>query len=246
MRDKSNNSAVDFLAHWCRLSEVQQRALLALAREMETASSLVENSMEGLSSRFLELAQIAQNQSNRIQAFSEEHADSGIAATTVPLSVFMTSLLDDFDSAVAKGDIDRVRTKMQEMIAKSHKVETALAQSENECTELTKAIEDIVTKIQFQDRTSQRLSTIGDAIKSVSAMMKEMEDETLENVEISPQKDEEDIWIKELVAKIQLGEVRERFIKHALFDKCDDLFTDTEENSSEVDHSEASDDIELF
>lgn len=201
MNQSIKGTRQEFLEHWVHLSEVQRRALFALAKEMQMASDLVETSMIDLSQRFIALAQTSQKQKETL-----------------------AQLAGPFDETA------------QAAISEAQK------QSETICAEFS----DIVTKMQFQDRTAQRLSVIGDALTSLGMMMEKAQKETMGSNVLTPQKSKEDEWVKEMVANMHLDEVRERFIQHALFAKDGCLFDGDEDQKDDTNYADASDDIELF
>lgn len=225
----------EFLAHWCRLSQVQRRALLALSHEIIIACDLVEESIEGLTGRFLGLADNAKKLAMELGQFNFVETET----LRQNLSLLRTTVGTKNDASDALMVLEDVLLRNEENILHQHKMI-------GEAEMVAKGFEDVVTLLQFQDRTSQRLTVISDALQSVAALAVKMHDETLEKIVISQQDQAEDRWIEELVSDIQLGEIRERFIKHALFDKCSTLFAEIEAETDNSDRQDSTDDIELF
>jgi|GEM_PF-1994404 len=301
----------DVLMRWCALSNIQRRALLGLAKEIQTSSDLVESSVSGLSDHFLKLATLAQNQSKRINDFADDatrvefegrhlslsevfssiednlaaivHRVIGLSKNSVHLSYTLEdideklhSLYDDHkgDASVtervqdlrngvklAKDDLkdiatvdisenfnlkDRLESLMSYLVLQSQNMEQALSTSAEDSKILSEYIADIVTKMQFQDRTSQRLSLICSSLKVVRETLKEMEVSSLSVIGSKQKEDQNTLWIDALISDMHLGEMRERFVKHLLFDETDNMYDDVTENEKMVDHVEPSDDIELF
>ncbi|NVK18296.1 MAG: hypothetical protein HWE30_06360 [Methylocystaceae bacterium] len=203
MSENQKGPRQEFLEHWCHLSEVQRKALYALAKEIQTASDLVETSMEDITQKFISLASASQKQRELLGGLSVKNR-----------------LGDDSGSV--------------------------LNEAQNVSEEICAGFSDVVTKIQFQDRTAQRLSVISGALVSLGMMMENAEKETVSSNVLSPQIEKEERWIKDLVSNMHLGEVRERFIKHALFDHVEQYFETEEEQDNKVNFVDASDDIELF
>ena len=58
------------IRRWLELSELERRAFAAMARELTTTSSVIENSTIDLSQRFQTLAENAQAQVSRVEAIA--------------------------------------------------------------------------------------------------------------------------------------------------------------------------------
>lgn len=105
---------------------------------------------------------------------------------------------------------------------------------------LHQSIADIVVRMQFQDRTNQRFSRIAATLKVMIDMLSSMEDKTIHVCDDINYIDPDHPWLEKMIAELHLNEMRERFVKHILLDEKD------KQESSAVEHSDASDDIELF
>jgi len=134
---------------------------------------------------------------------------------------------------------DRLSSLMSYLILQSQNMEETLNASAEDSRILSKNIGDIVTKMQFQDRTSQRLDLISTSLNVLSDTLNEMEASSLPLIgeEMEHQRNSE--WIEKMISNMHLGEMRERFVKHLMFDQPVD-------NETRVDHVEPSDDIEIF
>jgi hypothetical protein len=100
-------------------------------------------------------------------------------------------------------------------------------------------IAEIVTKMQFQDRTNQRLSLIISTLKVIAESSNDLEGKTFDLTGNKPSDSEDTEWINPIIEKLHLGEMKERFIRHVLFDE-------PHVGDTSIDHVKASDDIELF
>lgn len=225
----------EFLSHWCRLSQVQRRALLALSHEIKIACDLVEDSVEALTHHFLGLAQTAQQTADELQKFD-------FVETEV-----LREKLAQLKSSLKPRSGEQGKWDFIEEFIQSNDANIIHQRKLNaEAVMLAKSFEEIVTHLQFQDRTSQRLSVISDALQSVAALVVKMHDETLEKIVLTQEDQAEDIWLQELVSEIHLSEIRERFITHALFDKCETLFAQEPSEKEAAKCQDIDDDIELF
>ncbi|KKJ75530.1 hypothetical protein WH95_17600 [Kiloniella litopenaei] len=151
--------------------------------------------------------------------------------------------IDMTENIMAKERIEEIMTCL---IERNESFSQTIQNSASNSDNMTRQVSEMITGIQFQDRTSQRLGNILDALKILSEAGEEMKAKTEEQVgeEITPELDRE--WLNQLINGFHLGEMRERFIMHALYDEEDP--TNTEASSSEGNDSsqEDEDDIELF
>ena len=232
------------LQRWCDLSNVERRALVALAKEIDTASHLIESSISDLSEHFLHLADLAQNQSSQVSCFVEHLSDQLESAEDKLKEIHKTV---KSGQEISEGDLmDAINLISQAKRNKKEGAVEGVSEAINMSDKISDGISDIVTKIQFQDRTSQRLGHISATLRVVVDMMKEMETETSPR-DVQPEGTSHDNrWMMKMIADMHLGEMRERFLKNALFDTCETLFDAASVAEQKVDHVEASEDIELF
>ncbi len=122
--------------------------------------------------------------------------------------------------------------------------EKMLGQSGQRARHLHQSIAEIVVKMQFQDRTNQRFSRIAATLKVMIDMLSSMEEETMHVCDDIDCIDPDHPWLEKMITELHLNEMRERFVKHILLDAEDKMANDV--SSIGVEHSDASDDIELF
>lgn len=191
------------LDHWLSLSAAQRQGLSALAHEIDTASLLMENSMDKLSTLFMELAGGVRQQIEDVNALVDEGAQSDL------------------------------KDRLQETSETSR--------------QLSQNISEIMTAMQFQDRTSQRLGHISAALLVIVDMLGEMEKESCEQQGTDKVVEPDRVWIEQMIQSLHLEEMRERFIKHTLLDPtCEQVENKSSGGDLKVEHADASDDIELF
>lgn len=80
------------LAQWLGYAEVEKRTLEALRSELERTSTLVENSTLDLSVRFRGLAEIAREQSSRVENIVELARSVAIDGQNIPLNEVVNSM----------------------------------------------------------------------------------------------------------------------------------------------------------
>ncbi|GGF50970.1 hypothetical protein GCM10011332_00260 [Terasakiella brassicae] len=133
---------------------------------------------------------------------------------------------------------------IRHLLADITEFEKMLGQSGQRARSLHQSIAEIVVKMQFQDRTNQRFSRIAAALKVMIDMLSSMEEETMHVCDDIDCIDPDHPWLEKMIAELHLNEMRERFVKHILLDVEDKMKNDV--SSIGVEHSDASDDIELF
>ncbi|KLN59930.1 hypothetical protein WH96_14495 [Kiloniella spongiae] len=149
--------------------------------------------------------------------------------------------VDMTENIMAKEHIEKIMTCL---IDRNDSFSKTIQNSASNSDDMTRQVSEMITGIQFQDRTSQRLGNILDALKVLSEAGEEMKAKTEEQVgeQITPELDRE--WLNQLINGFHLGEMRERFIMHALYD--DDMAIDDEANGTQSQPDDDEDDIELF
>ena len=109
-------------------------------------------------------------------------------------------------------------------------------------------VSELITILQFQDRTKQRLENINDTMTVLSAAAGELQTETKECANLPADSlgvDKQ--WLQRMITDMTLGEMRERFVTSMLMAESTDGISDPEgPETMAVAHSEGSDDIELF
>ncbi len=143
---------------------------------------------------------------------------------------------------------DRIAKLMQCIVDQNVSFATALMCSGELAEEITGDISGLVTSLQFQDRTKQRLQNVVDTLSALSAGLDEVQRDTQENVAtlVGPIAIDED-WVRHIIGDLTLGEMRARFVSSMLLG--DGKTTSNVGGGSDEDmaaHRQASDDIELF
>ncbi|MEH6632451.1 MAG: methyl-accepting chemotaxis protein [Halopseudomonas aestusnigri] len=145
--------------------------------------------------------------------------------------------VDMSENILAKEKIEKI---MACLMAQNVEFSETIQHSAKSSDIMTSKVSEMITGIQFQDRTSQRLGHILDAL----GILSEAGDEMIAKTEIQlgehvkPELDRE--WLNKLIGGFHLGEMRERFIMHALYE--DDFDPSSEEDNT----ADAEEEIELF
>ncbi len=307
-----NEVLLELLNQWRSVSNVEKRGILALAKEIDLASQLVEVSVDNLSGRFLELALLAKAQSGRIIDFSKdadqieylgnkiglaevfakfdndisENLDRLITLSKKSVSLSYTledtddrlqsllisakagdeievdeiqSILDDVRASKNElGDIasidlsdkieqkDRICEFLKNVISQNEEIEKVLDKTASEAETLTAHVGEIITQMQFQDRTNQRLAHVSTTLRVIVDMLVALEKEAQCVDGVAETQDINRAWVEKIISDMNLGEIRERFVKLALLEGNENILETLMETEEEIAHSSASDDIELF
>ena len=144
---------------------------------------------------------------------------------------------------------DRVGELMQSVMAQNEKFEAALEASDALSKDVSRDIATVITSLQFQDRTSQRLQGILDVLtlfnRAVQKLQSESGSDGNEPLQaVAPDQS----WYQEIIDQLTLGEMRKRFLASMIRQEKPDHREDSRRDGAEdaVDHSRASNDIELF
>ncbi|RED54070.1 methyl-accepting chemotaxis protein [Aestuariispira insulae] len=149
--------------------------------------------------------------------------------------------IDMSDNIVLKEKIEKV---LHVLLDQNDKLNETVKGSLNETETITKSIGELTTTMQFQDRTKQRMEHIVDILEVLAGASADLSETTrnecpdLKTVEL------DEAWVRGLLDRFLLDEVKQRFISHVLMDGT---FDDVDNSTGRgVEHASASDDIELF
>jgi methyl-accepting chemotaxis protein len=128
---------------------------------------------------------------------------------------------------------ERLEVLMEALVRRSSSLETIVADAVKEAEVISADVDGMVTGIQFQDRTRQRLEHVVDTLHVVDQALEEIKSTTAtslpELVGIVPDIE----WVKKLLERFTLGEMRTRFVAHLLDgERPADLPEDTSGNSA--------------
>ncbi|WP_020593092.1 methyl-accepting chemotaxis protein [Kiloniella laminariae] len=184
-----------------------------------------------------ELSQSVKELSTKIQE-EISNVSNSLAETRTTLE--NVTSIDLSENILAKDTIDKI---LSSMLERNKEFSATISQSAESSDAITRKISEMVTGMQFQDRTSQRLAHLLDAFQVMIKANEDMIRRTEETMgeDITPELDRE--WLNTLINGFNLSEMRERFIMHALYDED---IESTEDNSESDQAATDDDDIELF
>jgi methyl-accepting chemotaxis protein len=122
--------------------------------------------------------------------------------------------IDLSDNIMAKDRLDLLIAALGE---RSHQLADTVHSAIVEAETISHAVDGMVTGIQFQDRTKQRLEHVVDTLRVVADAMRELETETQTVVPRLTRSESADLdWVKRLMERYTMSEVRERFVAQVI------------------------------
>ncbi|PDT88845.1 chemotaxis protein [Bradyrhizobium sp. Y36] len=112
---------------------------------------------------------------------------------------------------------DRLEVLLAALMRRSEDLNGIVADAVREATVISADVESMVTGIQFQDRTKQRLEHVVDTLDVINKATNELKTSTAEEVpelagEIKPDTE----WVKRLLDRFKLSDMRARFVSQLL------------------------------
>lgn len=122
--------------------------------------------------------------------------------------------IDMSENIMAK---DRLEVLMSALINRSDNLSSIVADAVREAAQISADVDGMVTGIQFQDRTRQRLEHVVDTLQVLGQALEEIKGRTVAVVpELSGKPGSDVEWVKGLLDKIKMSELRARFVAQVL------------------------------
>ncbi len=121
--------------------------------------------------------------------------------------------IDLSDNILAK---ERLEVLMKALVQRSASLETIVADAVKEAGDISADVDGMVTGIQFQDRTRQRLEHVVDTLHVIDQALAEIKGATAECLPELAGAAPDLEWVKKLLQRFTLGETRARFVAHLL------------------------------
>jgi methyl-accepting chemotaxis protein len=122
--------------------------------------------------------------------------------------------IDMSDNILAK---DRLDSLISALGKRSHELAATVESAVSEAEIISAAVDGMVTGIQFQDRTKQRLEHVVDTLQVVGEAVRELESTTRSAAPQLPRTEPSDLaWVKRLMDRYTMSDVRERFVAQVI------------------------------
>lgn len=121
--------------------------------------------------------------------------------------------IDLSDNILAK---ERLEVLMKALACRGSSLEIIVADAVKEAAMISADVDGMVTGIQFQDRTRQRLEHVVDTLHVIDQALEEIKSSTATSLPELAGAAPDVEWVKKLLERFTLGETRARFVAHLL------------------------------
>lgn len=141
---------------------------------------------------------------------------------------------------------ERLDKTMESLVAQTSHFQEVLATAASDSSEMSRTIGLMVTRMQFQDLTKQRIEAVNDSLAIISVGLGDLETRTLAEMPDGLDIPKPQEWLDALLDRFKLSEVRQRFVRRLLLDgSALDEHGVLDLSGGEGDN-QVEDDIELF
>ncbi len=113
---------------------------------------------------------------------------------------------------------ERVDKTMESLVEQTALFQRVLSNTASSSEHISKNIGTMITGMQFQDYTKQKLEHVNDCLRVLDAALETLEIETRQVVPPTLQPEIPSAWIDQLLGRLTLSEVRQRFVRKLLLD----------------------------
>src|SRR4051812_20773085 len=150
---------------------------------------------------------LSANMNQTLKSLTEGIADGHVTMKRV-------ATIDMSDNLAAKERLERFLTAL---LQRGSAMESIVANAAREAGIICSDVDAMVTGIQFQDRTKQRLEHVVDTLQVVSQAIEEVKQGTTTALpELAGTSPPDTSWVKHLLERYTMSEVRERFVAELL------------------------------
>ncbi len=140
---------------------------------------------------------------------------------------------------------ERVDKTMESLVDQTEHFQAVLETAAGVSTDMSATIGRMVTGMQFQDLTKQRLEAVGDSLTVMAAGLEELEDRTRGSLPAGTDIPIPQAWLDHLLDRFRLSDMRQRFVRKLLMEGTAlDLHGALDVDAGQDDSSGG--DIELF
>ncbi len=112
---------------------------------------------------------------------------------------------------------DRLEVLLRALVKRNGHLEVIVGDAVTEAAEISADVDAMVTGLQFQDRARQRLEHVVDTLQVIDQALEQIKQSTTAAVpELLDVADPDTGWVKNLLARYTMSEMRERFVAQIL------------------------------
>lgn len=141
---------------------------------------------------------------------------------------------------------ERLDKTMESLVAQTSHFQEVLATAASDSSEMSRTIGLMVTRMQFQDLTKQRIEAVNDSLAIISVGLGDLETRTLAEMPDGLDIPKPQEWLDALLDRFKLSEVRQRFVRRLLLDGSALDENGVLDLSGGEGDNQVEDDIELF
>lgn len=124
--------------------------------------------------------------------------------------------IDMSENIMAK---DRLEILLNALVARAEGLTRIVADAVEEAAKISQHVEVMVTGIQFQDRTRQRLEHVSDALRVIDGAISQLSDETGQLCGTWASEEPSDAaWVRDMLDGFKLSDMRSRFVEKLIDD----------------------------
>lgn len=113
---------------------------------------------------------------------------------------------------------ERVDRTMESLVRQTEQFQSVLRQSADASSEMSNTISHMITRMQFQDLSKQRLEAVSDSLAVLLMAADELEKSSQTLLPAGAQPDFPSAWVEELLGRFKLSEMRHRFVRKLLLE----------------------------
>lgn len=113
---------------------------------------------------------------------------------------------------------ERLDKTMESLVAQTTHFQEVLETAASDSSEMSRTIGMMVTRMQFQDLTKQRIEAVNDSLAIMSAGLNDLERRTLAEMPAGVEVQKPQEWLDALLQGFKLSEMRQRFVRKLLME----------------------------
>ncbi len=113
---------------------------------------------------------------------------------------------------------ERLDKTMDSLVAQTNHFQEVLAQAATDSHEMSRTIGTMVTRMQFQDLTKQRIEAVNDSLAIIAAGLEDLENRNLEAIPAGVGISQPQEWLNTLLDQFKLSDMRQRFVRKLLME----------------------------